>query len=420
MNVVLFSFLLDAQLGFECGVSRLIARLFELEIVQERDGTLPSARSYQDACEKLPPDIVYQQFRASHQYEYKENGKTFHNLKVLIPDGTKISMSTTEETLAKYGEGQGHYVQAQALGFYDLSTGTFEDFRFEHYKTPERTIALQHMTVNLVKSLYLADAGYNGMAFIARSLEMGHELLMQLKSCALVKKFLKSKKRSSVIEIKLTKTHLLNHPEHQHLLGKCIQVRLIRTRGTSKLRSQVLITTLIDEKEFSWQELTKLYLQRYSVELAFRHLKIKIRIEKIRKRNLQRIEQLLFAAIVLYNLSASLRNRIRKPNIMPEKEGVKLHCFTLCIELVHVFLQSVVNPVHGIRKKMNQCLKAIKSCWFIYKPWRSEPRICHTPPSKFSVQKGAEMSQERKKSDFLTVEYKILAQKYGQKEVVNA
>jgi len=415
MDVLLFSFLLDAQWGFECGANRLIAKLFELEIVQDKNGTLPSERSYSDACAKLPQEIVYQQVKMSHQDEYKETGKTFRGLKVIIPDGTKISMSPTEETVAKYGEGQGHYVQTQALGFYDLSTGTFEDFKFEHSKTSERTITMQHMSRNKVKSLYLTDAGYNGMAFIARSLEMNQEVLMQFKNCAQMKTFLKSQKRSSVIDIKLTKTHLYNHPEHKHLLGKHIKVRLIRTRGTSKLRSQVLITTLIDEKKFRWQDLTKLYLQRYSVELAFRHLKTKIGIERIRKRTIQRIEQLLLAAIVLYNMSASLRNRIRSPSLLPEKEGIKLYCFTLCIELIHVFLQSVVKYIHGVRKRMNKCLKAIKNCWFIYKPWRSEPRICYKPQSRFSGRKGAEILQERKKANFLTVEYKILAQKYGQK-----
>jgi hypothetical protein len=287
LDVLLFSFLLDAQLGFESGVSRLIARLFELGIVQDRNGTLPSARSYQDACKKLPPQIVHQQLKTSHQNEYKKTGNTFHGLKVIIPDGTKVSMAGTDETAAKYGDGQGHYVQAQALGFYELSTGTFEDFVLEHSKTAERTITMQHMNRNPVKSLYLADAGYNGMAFVARCLEMKHEVLMQLKNSALAKTFLKSRKRSSVLEIKLTRNHLYRYPEHKHLLGKYIQVRLIRTRGTSKLRSQVLITTLIDEKEFRWQELTKLYLQRYSVELAFRHLKTKLGIERIRKRNLQ-------------------------------------------------------------------------------------------------------------------------------------
>lgn len=414
--MVLFSFVLDAQQGFKCGVTRLISTLFELEIVPERNGTLPVRKSYDEACAKLPADLVRQQLRISHQSEYETNGRTFHGLKVVIPDGTKVAMADTPETRGEFGEGQGHYVQSQALGFYELSTGTFEDFKFEHSKTPERSIAIEHMSSNTTPTLYVADAGYNGMAFIAICIDLNHEALIQLKNCALAKTFLKTKKRSSVLEIKLTKTHLVNYPRHHHLLGQVIKIRLIRTRGTAKLRSQVLITTLIDETVFRWQEVTKLYLQRYTVELAFRHLKTTIGIERIRKHKLLRIEQLLFAAIVLFNLSAALRNRIRCPSLLPEKSGIKLHCFTLCIERVHLYLQAALSPSHGIRKKMNLGLKAIRSCWFIYKPWRAEPRICHTPPSEFSVQAGAVMLAEEESAKFLRVEYEILAQEYGQKE----
>ena len=358
---------------------------------------------------------MHQQLRKSHQSEYETNGCTFHGLKIIIPDGTKVSFADTPETRNKYGEGQGHYVQAQALGFYELSTGTFEDFKFEHIKTSERTIALRHMSSNTTNSLYVADAGYNGMAFIAICLQNKHELLMPLKNCALAKNFRAGKSRSVVVEIKLTKTHLANHLEWKHLLGQIIKVRLIRTRGTSRLRSQVLITTLIDEGDFRWQEVTKLYLQRYTVELAFRHLKTTIGLERIRKRKLLRIEQLRFAAIVLFNLSVALRNRIKRPSILPEKAGVKLPCFTLCIELVHQFLRAILRPQHGIKKQMNLALKAIRGCWFIYKPWRAEPRICHTPPSEFSVQKGTVMSAEIESAKFLSIEYEILAEKYGQK-----
>jgi hypothetical protein len=400
-------------------VTRLIAKLFELGIVKDRKGVLPTKKSYNEAVDKLPVKVIQEMLVQSHRLEYEANGQQFHGLKVIIPDGTKISMSCTEETRNKYGDGQGHYVQSQALGFYDLSTGTFEDFKFENYRTAERIIAWNHMKSNSVQTLYLADAGYNGMAFTAIGKELGHELLMQLKSCALVKKFLKTKKRSVVIEVKLTKIHLSNYPDHQHLLNKRIEIRLVRTLGTSKLRSQALITTLLDEKIFTWQELTKLYLQRYTVELAFRHLKTKIKIEKIRKQKLQRIEQLLFAAVTLFNLSASIRNRIKRPKILPEREGVEMHCFALCIEMTHVFCQAAIRLAYGIKKKMNTCLKAIKNCRFIYKPWRAEPRICHTPPSDFTVQKGSVMAKEIEKADFLKIEYEILGQRYGQKDVKN-
>ena len=46
----------------------------------------------------------------------------------------------------------------------------------------------------------MADAGYNGMAFIAICLQGEHELLMPLKNFVLVKRFLASKSRSVVVD----------------------------------------------------------------------------------------------------------------------------------------------------------------------------------------------------------------------------
>jgi hypothetical protein len=352
----------------------------------------------------------------SHQAEYESNGRLFHEYKVLIPDGTKISIMPTTETTEKYGEGQGHYVQSQALGFLELSTGSFENFAFENIKTPERSILRQHMDANTTKTLYVCDAGYNGMAFIAISEENNHKVLMQLKSSALGKSFLKTKKRSAIYEIKLTTSHLKNYSDRQHYVGQTIKVRLIRTRGTSKLKSQVLVTTLLDDKKYSWQELSKLYLQRYSIELAFRHLKTTIKIEQIKKQTIQRIEQRLYAAIILFNIAVGIRNRIKRPSLLPEKEGVKMHCFTLCLEMAHVFCRAVIRKKQGMKIRMNKCLIAIKNCRYIYKPWRAEPRICHTPPSGFSVQKATVTLQEFERSKFLKVEYEILGRAYGQKE----
>jgi len=420
MEVILFSLILNAQHGFRCGPAHLIAKLFNLGVIKENKGKLPVKESYNEALDKLPVDIMQQMLTQSHQLEFKANGQLFHSLKVIIPDGTSISMSGTEETKEEYGEGQGHYVQSQALGFYDLSTNTFEDFKFEHCKTGERSIVQKHMKLNKTKTLYLADAGYNGMAFIAIGKEFSHELLMQLKSCVLGKNFLKTKKRSTIVTICLTNKHLSNYPDHQHLLGTFITVRMIRSRGTTKLRSQVLITTLLDEKEFTWQELDKLYRQRYAVELAFRHLKTTIRIEKIRKKKLQRIQQLMYAAIILFNLSAALRNRIKLPTLLPEKEGVKMYCFILCIELVHVLCIAAIHNQNGIKKKMNDCLKTIKGCYFIYKPWRAEPRICNTPPSEFASQRRAIKLKEIENAEFLKTEYEILKQCYGQRKEKNA
>ncbi len=414
--MIIFALLLEAQLGFECGVTRIIAKLFELDLVTAKKGVLPSRKAYDNACAKLPVEVLIGILAISHQSEYESTGCLFHEYKVVIPDGTKISMLPTSQTIEKYGESQGHYAQCQAMGFFELSTGSFEDFIFENDRISERSIMRRHIESNTTKTLYLCDAGYNGMAFIAILEESNHKVLMQLKRSALAKRFLKTRKRSTIYQIKITKSHLRNYPDHQHYLGRTIKVRLIRTRGTSRLESQVLITTLLDEKKYNWQEMSKLYLQRYSVELAFRHLKTTIKIEQIKKQNIRKIEQRLYAAIILFNVAAGIRNRIKRPNILPEKEGVKMHCFTLCIKMAHVFCRAVIRKKYGMKNMMNKCLIAIKNCWFVYKPWRSEPRICHTPPSKFSVQQGAVILKELEKAGFLKTEYEILGREYGQKE----
>jgi len=247
------------------------------------------------------------------------------------------------------------------------------------------------------------------MAFIAISEENDHKVLMQLKSSAL-------KKRSAIYEIKLSKSHLKNYPDRQHYVGKILKVRLIRTRGTSRLKSQVLITTLLDEKKYSWQEQSKLYLQRYSIELTFRHLKTTIKIEQIKKQTILKIEQRLYVAIIFFNIAVGIRKRIKMPSLLPEKEGVKMHCFTLCLEMAHVFCRAVIRKKQGMKIRMNKCLIAIKNCRYIYKPWRAEPRIYHTPPSEFSVQKGTVVLQELERSEFFKTEYEILGREYGQKE----
>lgn len=392
-----------------------------MQVINENSkGDLPNRKSFQEACNKIPSQIVKQQLYKSHNTEYSDVGETYKGMKVLVPDGTMNSMSVNDETMAKYGIGSGHYVQAQAVGFYELSTGTFEDYRLEHSDRAERPIALEHMKDNRTLSLYLCDAGYTGMAFIAVGSSYGHEMLIRLKVGALHNNFRKSRKRSEIHEITLTKTHLMNYPNHQHLLGKTIKIRLVRTHGTTKLKSEILITTLLDEKKYTWQELSKLYQQRYTVELAFRHLKVKMRIEHIRKQKVNKIEQSIYSAVTLFNLAATIRNRVKKPTIIPPKEGVKIHCFTLCIDYTVKFCRACITKISGQKATLNRCLKAIRGCTFTYKPWRCEPRICHTSPSKFTAQRGGHIQQELDRVEFLEPEFKMLCELYEQQRAKNA
>jgi hypothetical protein len=394
----------------------VLAQLDEMDILPSSLSKLPTVKGFVKACDKLPVQVMKDVVEVSHKEEFSDNGELFHGLKIIITDGTKVSLPNSDDVISKYEKADGHYPQCLAVGFYELSTRTFEDFKTAHKDTPERSVAYEHMKENQCPTLYLNDAGYNGMAFIAVTTELGHEILMPLKMSSLVRKMRVSKAKSAIFEVKLNKTHLKNYPEHQHLLGQVLTIRLLRTRGTTKLKSQILVTTLLDEKKFAWRKLIELYRQRYLVEVAFRHLKVNLRLESINKRKLSRIEKCLYAAVSLYNIAATVRNRIKSPSIMPEKHGTKTYCFSLCLSRSTLFCLAAIKATRGTKQKIIKCLKTIRNCWFIHKPWRSEPRICNTPPSKFSVQKGANKEREITNAKFLRKEYEVLGVQYGHLE----
>jgi hypothetical protein len=197
---------------------------------------------------------------------------------------------------------------------------------FDNGVPRERQLLIEHAEKNTELTFYISDAGFNGMAHIFMLAGTGHHILMELKMGQLAEDFRKSRKRSAIIEVTLTRGHLLNYPDHMHLVGTKFKVRLVRTIGTNKLRSRVLITTLLDEKLYNWFDLVRLYLQRWRIELAFRHLKSQVKIEHIKKTSLLRIRQLLWAAIIFYNLAASIRNNLKRPKLCQFPSSVFTRC----------------------------------------------------------------------------------------------
>lgn len=415
----IYSFLLNGVNKFNLGSSHVLAIMYTEGLLQNSTD-IPLAKNYNRACDKISSNDIDNLVKSSFDLESKSKEELYHGLRVTIVDGTHIIVPRTEKTIVEFGLGSGsvgdaHYPQTQSVGFLNLSTGLFEHFTSENIKTPERQFMQDHARENNRPTLYLSDAGYNGMGHVAIIISYNQDILMQLKiETAFAKEFCKkSKRRSQIFEITITDVHLRNYPEFKHLKGQTIKIRLIRTRGTTKLRSQILLTTLLDEKTFGWEELSKLYLQRYKVELAFRHLKSVIGIEKIQKEKIERIKQLLSAAILLFNISVMLRNTIKQNSILPEIKGTKVYCLQLATDLIPKLLGAYTTRKSKLIEMMKSCVKAIKSCFSFNRPWRTTARICQFPCSTFTRQKTSRKNLERLKVVYLRPEYAILGCEYG-------
>lgn len=403
------------------GNNRLLQSLWLLGCFPGRRHGPPSEEAYRKACLKLPVELVQQAAWQTHQDARSSKDALYEGLRVKLADGTKIIIPRTEETLKAYKLGSGrtgdaYYPQIHAGGFLDLATGTWADINFDHEVPAERQIVLEDARRTREPTLYVCDAGYNGMAHVYLLAQTGHHLLMELKMGDLVTRFRKSGRRSELVPVTLTPAHLKNYPHLAHLVGSTFTVRLIRTYGTGRLRAKVLLTTLLDERRYGWRDLARLYVQRWRIELAFRHLKMLLRLEHIRKERLHRIRQLLWGAVMLFNLAGIIRNRLRCPELFPSKAKVRIHCFAFILELSESFLLAVIFPRHGQKTHLRRRLQAMRNCWFLYEPWRVRPRICQFPPSTFVRQKSTAQQEEFKKCEAIREDMRLLGIRYGQIE----
>ena len=165
---------------------------------------------------------------------------------------------------------------------------------------------------------------------------------------------------------------------------------------------------------YKWLDLAKMYLQRWRIELAFRHLKMTIRIEHIRKSTLHRIRQLLWGAVILYNLSAMIRNKLKCPTLFPAKEKIKIYCFEFIIQQSELFFLAATGCVTRYKEEIRRRRRAMRNCWFLYEPWRVRPKICQFPASVFTRCKSTERKAEFEKCDAIRNDMKILGIQYGQ------
>ncbi len=419
LNVLLFSLLADAARRFECGSGKLIQILGLLGCFPKRPRTVPTEEAYRQACAKLPVAWVREAAHETHRQARTTRDPLYEGLRVVLNDGTKVIIPRTEETVQAYGLGSGrtgsaYYPQIHMGAFFDLATATFADINIEHGTPAEREILLQHARQNREPTLYVADAGLNGMAQVFFMSQTGHHLLMELKMGDVAEPCRRSRRRSVLVTVTLTAAHLKNYPDQAHLAGTVFTVRLIRAHGTSRLRARVLLTTLLDEKRYRWFDLAKLYVQRWRIELAFRHLKSNLRLEHIRKCALHRIRQLLWAAIMLYNLGGMIRNHLQSPALFPRKAQVRIHCFAFILEQTEPFLMAVLFPRRGRRTDLRHRLRAMRGCCFLYDPWRVRPRICQFPSSIFTRCKSTEHQAELEKAEAIRSDMRLLGIRYGQ------
>ena len=256
---------------------------------------------------------------------YKLNTyKTHKGYRVMAIDGSNLRLPNTNELKKTFGEitNQGEITLASARGsvLYDVENKIVIDSIIERYMFNERELAIKHIeklkelkekSNNDLKELVLFDRGYPSLKLMLYLEKNNINYLMRVSGSFLkeVNKFKKGNKNEEVLEINLTKQRL-KKIELKEIVKKGksnIKVRVIRIKLDSG-EEEILITSLMDKKEFSHDEFKELYFKRWGIEVNYNILKNIIELENFTGIKPIAIMQDFYATILVGNIKSLLES----------------------------------------------------------------------------------------------------------------
>lgn len=111
------------------------------------------------------------------------------------------------------------------------------------------------------------------------------------------------------------------------------ELRYRITRRGFRTQSVTLVTTLLDPKAYPAEELAEQYLDRWEIEVNFRHLKTTLKMEKLKCKTVEGVRKELMVFALVYNLvrlvmlRAAVRQRVG-PNRISFIDALRLLCRT--------------------------------------------------------------------------------------------
>lgn len=234
----------------------------------------------------------------------------WHGHRVLLLDGSGVSMPDTPELQAAFGQpgnqkpGCGFPV-AHLLALFDHATG----YLVETHLAPLRTHDLAHTPVMhdamQEGDILLGDRAFGSFAHLALLRKRGmHGLfrLHQRRPRGLARDRLATYPKPKEKPSWLTAAESAELPATIAVREVRVTVRVPGCR----VRKLVLVTTLLDREKYPARDLAKLYAQRWAVETNLRHLKTTLRMDVLRSQTADGVRKEVQAFALAYNLVRSV------------------------------------------------------------------------------------------------------------------
>jgi len=301
-----------------------------------------------------------------------------------LADGTTVSMPDTAANQRCYPQNREQrpglgFPLARIVGIVSLSSGAVLDWALGPCEGQEsgETALLWNLAPGLNASdVLIADRYFSGYFLLARLKQLGVDVLVQANGSRHTD--FRGGKRLGA------RDHLVHwqRPQRPRWMDAAtyeqmplsLLVREVRVGGLT------LVTTLVNPKEVSKDELRELYTQRWNVELDLRSIKSTMQMDVLRCKNPQMVAKEVAVHLLAYNLVRALMAKAAQgAGVLPRQLS-----FKGALHLINAFQEALRRAPRARLLIMHaHLLGAIASLKLPHRPGRIEPRAVKRRPKEY-------------------------------------
>jgi hypothetical protein len=383
-SVTLWVFL-SQVMSIHHGCVSAVAKLITYRVANNQRACSAKTGAYCIARDKLDEQSMQRLVTASGR-EIEDNSPD-HWLwlghRVVTADGATVTMADTPENQAAYPQLSS---QAPGCGFpilrvvvlFALSTGVVLEMAMGRYKgklTHEVSLFRQIDQIIEESDVFLADRAYAGWFEMARMIGRGAHVVVRKHQMR------KSDFRSGIRYGKDDHSIQLDKPQRPKWMSAeeyetypdYITIREVRIRVTQKgfrTREIIVHTSLLDDIEYTKEDIAALFRRRWQAELHLRSLKTIMQMEHLRCKKPHRVRNEIRCHMLAYNLIRGvMAESAYEADIEPWQISFKSTLTTV----------SDMLPVLGLIRNVDELCSVLFRCCSQHivgnRPDRYEPRV---------------------------------------------
>lgn len=389
-----FNQILDA----DGGCSEVVRKLQAVAAIKNTALPSSSTAAYCQARDKLPTSSLQSILRhTSRQLQTMTDIKCFFKRRIVVVDGTGVSMPDTEKNQSMWPQQKSQtpgcgFPQASICACFCLQSGALLSYEVGNKKSHELPMLRKQWSTFKPGDIFLADKGFCSFYDVFSFKEMDVDSVITLARRRPVsemeavkvlgdndllihwKKPARSKKSS------YSQADWERMPE-QLLLR---QIKVSVDQPGFRVKSFYIVTTLLDADIYPASEIADLYYQRWDVELFFRDIKTTMGMDILRCKTPQMVHKEILMHLIAYNCLRCLITEAATN----ESVAVRQISFKGSLQALRQWEpylnQSKANQQEK-RRLLDVLYTSIANNRVVARPGRSEPRAVKRRPKPFQL-----------------------------------